>query len=82
MYALITCVVLMIAHASSMFVDQKVLRIAKLLYYKMSRVARLPHCEVLQATRSLYCKVLKCELKSRSYNFDSKNNFKRSDNFA
>ncbi len=82
MYALITCVVLIIVYASSMFIDQKMLKIAKLFYCKVSQIAKLSHYKVLQATRSLYYKVLKYESKSHLYNFNFKNNFKKNDNFV
>ncbi len=81
MYALITYVVLIVAYASPILVNQKVLKIAKLLYCKILRIAKLSYCKVLQTTRLLYCKMFECKLKSRKRNFNFKNNFKKSDNF-
>jgi hypothetical protein len=60
MYIFVTYIVLIIAYVLSIFVDQKVLKFAKLFY----------------------CKVLECELKSHKCDFNFKNNFKRSNNFA
>jgi len=57
-------IVLIIAYILSIFVDQKVLE-----------VARLSYCKILQAARLFYCKVLKYELKLRKRNFNFKNNF-------
>ncbi len=81
MYALIICVVLIIAYVSSIFINQKVLKIAKLFYCKMLRIAKLFYYKVLQIAKLLYCKMLKYELKSHLCNFNFKNSFKRSDNF-
>ncbi len=59
-------ILLIIAYILLIFVNQKILEVGKLLYYK-----------ILQITRLLYCKVLKYKLKLRKYNFNFKNNFKR-----
>ncbi len=61
---LVIYIVLIIAYILSIFVNQKVLEIARLLY-----------CKVLQVARLLYCKVLECKLKLRKRNLNFKNNF-------
>ena len=64
-------IVLIIAYVLSIFISQKVLEVAKSFYYK-----------VLQTIRLLYYRIFKCKLKSHKCNFNFKNNFKRSNNFA
>ncbi len=70
LYIHLLYIMLIIAYILSIFINQKILEIAKLLYYK-----------VLQVVRLFYCKILKYKLKLCKRNFDFKNNFKKSDNF-